>query len=397
MTAPPSTAADVHLGRCIPGAWPAVPRAARARRGLRWLARSAWRQLTSMRTALLLLFLLAIAAIPGPLLPQRGVNPLEVDSFIAGHPALGPFFDRLSLFDVFAAPWFGAIYALLFVLARRVRSAPDAAVRPRAGVAAPAGARPPVPGSSTARPTLTTAEPEVAIGKAGPLLRRRRVARGDRRARPCRRRRARLREAGNLLFHTSLLLLLVGVGAGRCLRLLRNGARRRRVLVHEQSDQLRPVHLGTPGRPGGLPPFSLKLTSFDASYQPDGTPRTFMAHVAARTDLAGAATPGDIAVNAPWRDGSAKVYLIGHGYAPALHRAGRVRAGLVRPVRPLHATGRELHLDVHGQSAGHGAAGCGPEQRAPSSSHSRVSSSRRPGSTRARDTCPPTRRCRHRG
>ena len=68
-----------------------------------------------MRTALLLLALLALAAIPGTLLPQRGLNPVKVDTFIANHPHLGPFLDKLSLFDVFAAPWFAAIYLLLFI------------------------------------------------------------------------------------------------------------------------------------------------------------------------------------------------------------------------------------------------------------------------------------------
>ena len=126
----------------------------------------------------------------------------------------------------------------------------------------------------------------------------------------------RLREAGNLLFHTSLLLLLAGVGLGAAYGY--SGT----VLVVEGSsftNSLINYDQFTSGPlldRAGLPPFSLKLTSFDASYQPDGTPRTFTAHVAARTDLAGAATPADIAVNAPWRDGSAKVYLIGHGYAP---------------------------------------------------------------------------------
>ena len=75
----------------------------------------AWRQLTSMRTALLLLSLLALAAIPGTLIPQRGLNPVKVAQFYSDHPSLAPLFDKLSLFDVFAAPWFAAIYLLLFV------------------------------------------------------------------------------------------------------------------------------------------------------------------------------------------------------------------------------------------------------------------------------------------
>lgn len=313
MTAPPSTAPTSTSGGASPAPGPRSP-APPGRGRVRWLARSAWRQLTSMRTALLLLFLLAMAAIPGSLLPQRGVNPLEVDSFIARHPTLGPFFDRLFLFDVFAAPWFGAIYALLFVSL-------VGCVVPRTRMYVRALASPPP--RAPAHPSrlqhgttyVTSAAPEVAIGKAEPLLRRRRwrvVTDGATLSAE----KGRLREAGNLLFHTSLLLLLAGVGLGAAYGY--SGT----VLVVEGSsftNSLINYDQFTSGPlvdRAGLPPFSLKLTSFDASYQPDGTPRTFMAHVAARTDLAGAATPGDIAVNAPWRDGSAKVYLIGHGYAP---------------------------------------------------------------------------------
>src|SRR5581483_1802992 len=77
--------------------------------------RKLWRQLTSMRTALLLLALLALAAVPGTVIPQRGLDPVKVDSFLANHPHLGPLMDKLSLFDVLAAPWFAAIYLLLFI------------------------------------------------------------------------------------------------------------------------------------------------------------------------------------------------------------------------------------------------------------------------------------------
>src|SRR5215217_7956624 len=52
--------------------------------------RRSWRQLTSMRTALLLLFLLALGAVPGGFLPQRSLNPVRVDEYIATHPSLAP-------------------------------------------------------------------------------------------------------------------------------------------------------------------------------------------------------------------------------------------------------------------------------------------------------------------
>ena len=49
---------------------PPLPCAAPAAEFARWT----WRQLTSMRTALILLFLLALAAIPGSVVPQEAVD-----------------------------------------------------------------------------------------------------------------------------------------------------------------------------------------------------------------------------------------------------------------------------------------------------------------------------------
>src|SRR5215203_4666429 len=79
------------------------------------LARWAWRQLTSMPTALVLLFLLTLAALPGSLVPQRSVDPLRAQEFAADHPTLSPWYERFSLYQVYSAPWFAAIYLLLFV------------------------------------------------------------------------------------------------------------------------------------------------------------------------------------------------------------------------------------------------------------------------------------------
>src|SRR6201982_290975 len=77
---------------------------------LKWL----WRQLTSMRIALILLFLLALASVPGSMLPQQGGNPAGVQQYYSSHPALAAWLNRFGLFNVFAAPWFAAIYLLLF-------------------------------------------------------------------------------------------------------------------------------------------------------------------------------------------------------------------------------------------------------------------------------------------
>ncbi|MDO5499447.1 MAG: cytochrome c biogenesis protein ResB, partial [Propionibacteriaceae bacterium] len=57
-----------------------------------------WTQLTSMKTALTLLFVAALAAIPGGLIPQRTVSPVQVSEFITNNPTLGPIYDAIGLF-----------------------------------------------------------------------------------------------------------------------------------------------------------------------------------------------------------------------------------------------------------------------------------------------------------
>ena len=107
----------------------------------RELLRWGWRQLTSMRTALVLLLLLALAAIPGSIIPQSGVDSLKTSRWQEQHPQLTPIYERLGLFAVFDSAWFSAIYLLLmislvgcivprlFVYARALRAKPPAAPR----------------------------------------------------------------------------------------------------------------------------------------------------------------------------------------------------------------------------------------------------------------------------
>ena len=83
--------------------------------GLTGLARFAWRQLTSMRTALILLMMLGVAAVPGSLIPQRSQNPMAVRQYFIDNPSLARWIDRLSGFEVYSSPWFSAIYILLFI------------------------------------------------------------------------------------------------------------------------------------------------------------------------------------------------------------------------------------------------------------------------------------------
>lgn len=120
---------------------------------LRW----AWRLLTSMRTALILLFLFALASVPGSIYPQRSISPEKVAQYFKDSPGAAKWLDRLGLFDVFTSPWFAATYLLLFLsLAgcvipraaahlREVRRTPPAAPRNLSGFPSTRPSRPPAP------------------------------------------------------------------------------------------------------------------------------------------------------------------------------------------------------------------------------------------------------------
>jgi cytochrome c biogenesis protein len=288
-------------------------------RGVARTARYAWRRLTSMRTALLLLSLLALAAIPGTLLPQRGLNPVKVNDYIAAHPQLGPLLDRLSLFDVFAAPWFAAIYLLLFIsligcLVPRIRLHVRALRR-----------RPPAAPRNLSRLTVSSrwsadAPPEDVVRACHDLLRRERwradvheeAGGGVTLAAE----KGYLRETGNLVFHVALVALLAGIALGGLF-----GYKGTVLVVQGQGfanvrssyDVFEPSRLYSDT---SLSPFSFTLDRFSAAYQPDGTPRTFDARVSYVPKPGAPARTSDVQVNHPLHAAGANVYLVGHGYAP---------------------------------------------------------------------------------
>ena len=68
-----------------------------------------------MRTALILLLLLALAAMPGSVIPQTGVDSPKTSRWQDAHPTLTPIYERLGLFAVYSSAWFSAIYLLLMI------------------------------------------------------------------------------------------------------------------------------------------------------------------------------------------------------------------------------------------------------------------------------------------
>ncbi|HEX2902972.1 MAG TPA: cytochrome c biogenesis protein ResB [Jatrophihabitans sp.] len=285
-----------------------------------YLIRRLWRRLTSMRTAIVLLFLLALAAVPGSLLPQRPLNPSKVDAYIAGHGAWGRFLDRIGAYDVFGSFWFSAIYLLLFasligclipriaVYARALRAKPIKAPRHLDRLAENA--------------TLSTAlAPADAARRAAADLRPRwrTAVREEAGATTVSAEKGYSREAGNLIFHISLLAALILVAIGKLYSY--QGSI---VSVEGTSFCNRPIsydtfHSGRLVDTGRLANFCIDdLNSFTASYRADGSPQQFRADVTYSTGVNGPAKRDTITVNHPLRTEGDRVYLISHGYAPTV-------------------------------------------------------------------------------
>ena len=288
--------------------------------------RNLWRSLTSMRTALALLFLLAVAAIPGALLPQRPLNAAKTQA-IDNHGRLGTIMDRLQLFDVFASSWFTAIYALLFVSlvgCLLPRMAEHLAACGPAG----AGAR------NLAR--MPRHEEIVVDGDVDPEQLAQRI-RGNLRGwrstiyppdqskvgtYEVSAEKGYLREFGNLVFHFALLSLLIAVAVGKMW-----GYEGTRSLVADGEegmcntstavyDSFRAGRLvdGT-----DLQPFCIRVDDFTATFLPSGQPDMYTAMMR-YTEGAPTTDPGTwplarVRVNEPLRLAGSRVYVLGNGFA----------------------------------------------------------------------------------
>ncbi|HEX6969038.1 MAG TPA: cytochrome c biogenesis protein ResB [Micromonosporaceae bacterium] len=283
------------------------------------LLRNSWRQLTSMRTALVLLFLLAVAAVPGSVLPQRTVSIEDVNEYFREHPELAPVLDRLGGFDVFGSVWFSAIYLLLFTSLvgcivprlrdhlRALRTPPPAAPKrlDRLPQHAVIPARDPDPRAIAA------------------VLRRRGwrvVVRGD----AVSAEKGYLKETGNLLFHLSLVVVLIGMAIGswygwhgnRIVVAGPDSAFCNTLLQYDESG------LGPRVDSAKLPRFCLELTDFAATFTDGGQAQSYRATVLV-DEAGGAPRHADFSVNSPLRLDGANVYLLGHGYAPVIRYTDR--------------------------------------------------------------------------
>ncbi|MER6620806.1 MULTISPECIES: cytochrome c biogenesis protein ResB [unclassified Streptomyces] len=283
-------------------------------------ARWFWRQLTSMRVALLLLLLLSLGAIPGSLIPQTGIDATKVADFREKHDILAPVYDKLGLFNVYSSVWFSAIYILLFVSL-------IGCIVPRTWqfVGQLRGRPPGAPRRLTRLPAHTTwrtgAEPEQVREAALALLKKRRFRAhvvGDAVAAE----KGYLREVGNLVFHVALIVMLIAFAWGQLFKyegnkLIVEGGGFANTLT--QYDDFRSGNLFTED---DLDPFSFDLEDFKGTYEltgPNrGTPRTYEADLTYSVGAYGEERRTTVKVNQPLEIDGSKVYLVSHGYAPVL-------------------------------------------------------------------------------
>ena len=275
---------------------------------LRW----GWRQLTSMRTALILLLLLGVAAIPGSLFPQRTQNPMQVRQYFLDNPSLAPWLDRLKLFEVFSSPWFSAIYLLLFisligcVLPRSIDHAKNIF------------AQPPLTPKFLDRMEHFTEIKKVDLDLVEKYLRKKhyRIRREDNSISA---EKGYLREHGNLLLHLSLVMILIAVGIGSLL-----GMRGDSILNVGERFVNTPTSYDSLGfgkyqSESTLKPFSITVNDFQAKYDPaTNAPLDYTLNVTVANPYGTAERNEVIKVNQPLSIGSTNVYLQANGYAPTV-------------------------------------------------------------------------------
>ncbi len=274
-----------------------------------------WRQLTSMRTALILLMMLGLASIPGSLFPQRNQNPMKVRDFAAANPTLAHWLDKVGIFDVYSSAWFSAIYILLFISL-------IGCVLPRSFEHLKAiGKKPPLTPKYLDRMegfVELDRSTEGALDTAEKWLKKNRF-RVRREELSISAEKGYSRETGNLLFHLSLIMILFAVAAGGLF-----GSKGEAIL--NVGDRF----INTPTsydnltfakfqKEGDMVPFSLRILDFKASYDINtNAPTDYTLKVATSNPIGSKEILKTIKVNSPLTYRSTKIYLQANGYSPVV-------------------------------------------------------------------------------
>ena len=280
--------------------------------GTTGLLRFMWRQLTSMRTALILLMMLGVAAIPGSLIPQRTQNPMAVRQYFIDKPELARWIERLSGFSVYSSPWFSAIYILLFISL-------IGCVLPRTFEHFKAmRALPPLTPRNLSR--LESFQEFSGNGqelaRAGEWFKKKRF-RVRTEASALSAEKGYLRETGNLLFHLSLILILVGVSVGSLFGMRGEAIVNKGERFISLPTSYDTLSFGKLVHEDSLQPFIIEVIDFVAKYDPlTNAPQDYTATVRVTNPGEKTSNVKTLKVNSPLTFVNTRVYLQANGYSP---------------------------------------------------------------------------------
>lgn len=296
-------------------------------------ARKAWHWLTSMRTALALLFLLAIAAIPGALLPQRSLNETNVIEYIETNGRLAEIYDKLQLFDVFSSSWFTAIYMLLLISL-------VGCILPRSWDHYQALKAPVVRAPRNLSRLAHSGQGRVAKPLDNVETDARRLLKGwriteytpeqDRAGvRSIAAEKGYIREFFNLVFHLGLVCIIVTAGVGRLFYyeghviVVTDGEQNSQnsMFCNTATANYDSFRAGASFDGTGLSTFCFEAHDFSADYLSNGQAKMFRSNIsyALGDDISTDPetwTDYELRVNHPLRIEGDRVYLQGHGFAP---------------------------------------------------------------------------------
>jgi cytochrome c biogenesis protein len=216
------------------------------------------------------------------------------------------------MFEVFSSPWFSAIYLLLFISL-------IGCVLPRSIEHLKAiGAKPPLTPKYLDRMEFYTEMKKVDLDKVEKYLKKKhfRIRRDENSISA---EKGYARESGNLLFHLSLVLILIAVGVGSLL-----GSRGDAIVNVGDRFINTPTSYDILGfgkyqSEDSLPPFSLTVKDFKAEYDPvTNAAIDYELTVLTANPIGSAETTRIIKVNQPLTYGSTKIYLQANGYAPTV-------------------------------------------------------------------------------
>jgi cytochrome c biogenesis protein len=284
-----------------------------------------WRTLRSMRTAIILLLMLAAASVVGSLVPQLPNSPARAAQFLEDHAFWGRAFQAAGFFDVFGSWWFVLITGLLFV-SLVACLVPRSRAMIRAARARPIQARELDAFPSYAERHVSAAPGEAANAAARTLRKRRFRVELDPDGGAVAAEKGSLREIGSLAFHWAFLLLLVAVIIGKGTGYIGHAT-----IV--EGDGWTDARLNYDGQlrtgrffSGDFSGTQITLQDFQDAYRETGQPMDYRSSLVLADADGGSQQTAEVKINHPVSFNGIRIFQYGFGWAAMVRveRGGEV-------------------------------------------------------------------------